>query len=117
MQIEQRQTGEVTILELAPARTGDFSTELFRPQLESVIEESGENILLDISRMPWINSTQLGLLIFAHRLMEDKGGRLAMVGANDRVRDLMKVVGVIDSWHLYETEEAALDFLQKGGKA
>ena len=117
MQIQQREAAGVTVLELSPAHTGDFSTELFRPQLQSVLEEGGDQILLDISRMPWINSTQLGLLIFAHRLMDDKGGRLAMVGANDRVRDLMKVVGVIDAWHLYETEEAALDFLQQDGKA
>lgn len=117
MQIQQRQAGQVSILELSPAHTGDFSTELFRPQLESVIEEGGDAILLDISRMPWINSTQLGLLIFAHRMVDDKDGRIAMVGANQRIRDLMKVVGVIDAWHLYETEEAALDFLSQDGKA
>jgi anti-anti-sigma factor len=117
MQIHQREAAGVTVLELSPAHTGDFSTELFRPQLENVIAEGGDEILLDISRMPWINSTQLGLLIFAHRMVEDKKGRIAMVGANDRIRDLMKVVGVIDSWHLYETEEAALDFLTQGGKA
>ncbi len=117
MQIQQRQVGEVAVLELSPAHTGDYSRELFRPQLESVLAEGNRLILLDISRMPWINSTQLGLLIFAHRLVEEKKGRLALVGANERIKDLMRVVGVLDAWHVYETEEAALDYLRQGGHA
>ncbi len=117
MQIQQRQVGDVTVLELSPARTGDYSRKLFRPQIESILEEGVRRILFDVSRMPWINSTQLGLLIFAHRLVEERGGRIALIGANDRIKDLMKVVGVLGSWHVYETEEAALDFLRQGGHA
>ncbi len=117
MQINQRRVGEVTVLELSPAHTGDFSNELFRPQIESVLAEGARRILFDLSRMSWINSTQLGLLIFAHRLMDEQKGKTALVGANDRIRDLMKVVGVLSSWHLYESEEAALDFLRQDQKA
>ena len=117
MRIKQRQAGEVTVLELSPAHTGDYSKELFRPQIESVITEGNHLILFELSRMPWINSTQLGLLIFAHRLVEESRGRLALVGANERIKDLMKVVGVLGSWHVYETEEAALDYLTRGEHA
>ena len=117
MQIQQRQVGNITVLELSPAHTGDYSKELFRPQIESVLADGHNLILFDISRMPWINSTQLGLLIFAHRLVEEAKGKLALAGANDRIKDLMKVVGVLGSWHVYETEEAATDYLTQGKHA
>ncbi len=117
MQIKQRRAGEVSILELSPAHTGDYSNELFRPQIESVLAEGTKCILFDLSRMTWINSTQLGLLIFAHRLMDEQKGKLALTGANARIRDLMKVVGVLGSWNVYENEEAALDFLRQDQSA
>jgi len=109
--------GEVNVLELAPSRTGDYSQDLFRPQVDSLLEEGGRRFLFDLSRMAWINSTQLGLLIYAHRAIDEKQGRTALSGANARIKDLLKVVGVIDSWHVYESEEAALDFLQGEQKA
>ena len=108
MQIRQRHAGEIIVLELSPSHSGDFASELFRPQIESILAEGVTRILFDLSRMSWINSTQLGLLIFAHRLMDEKKGKMALVGMNDRVRSAFEITRLDQFFAIHTSIEEAL---------
>jgi len=108
MAFEQRTEGEVTILDLTPALVTDVSKELFQLTVESLLANGRDQILLNLEELRWMNSYALGLLVAGHRAVEEQGGRMALCGANDRVQEMLKVVGLSQVWKIYDTEADAL---------
>ena len=108
MSFEQRTHGDVTILDLTPAIVTDVSKELFQLTIESLVASGRTQVLLNLSDLRWMNSYALGLLVAAHRAVEDQGGRMALVGANERVSEMLKVVGLSQVWNVYADESTAL---------
>lgn len=116
MRISEHSTNHVTILDLQTPLTGDFSQQLFVPQIEAMIEEGKTRFVFNLTDLPWINSTGIGLLVGARRKIDEAGGRVVLAGVNDRMRDILKVVGLLAMWELYDDVTAALDsFPLEGG--
>ncbi len=120
MRLTQRDEEGLAVLDVDPPATGDYSRELFLPQIESLLAEGERFILLNISRLRWINSTDIGLLVAAHRKVEELNGRFLIVGPNRRIKELMRVVGMLKLWEVFESEDDARAALEKtereGGK-
>lgn len=47
--------------------------------------------VLDLERVPWINSRGLGRLVELWRSIEATGGRLALVCGSDRIRNILRI--------------------------
>jgi anti-anti-sigma factor len=52
------------------------------------------SVVLDLARVPYIDSTRLGELIAVHVTVSRAGGRLALAGATDRITELLTVAGL-----------------------
>ncbi len=108
MRISEHSTDSVTILELLTPLTGDFSQQLFVPQIENMLEDGRRHFVFDMTELAWINSTGIGLLVGARRKIEDAGGRAVLAGVNDRVKDILKVVGLLAMWDVYPDPQRAV---------
>jgi anti-sigma B factor antagonist len=114
MRISEHSTDDVTILDLLTPLTGDHSRRLFVPQIEALLAEGRKLLVLNMEQMNWLNSTGVGSLVSAHRKVEEMGGRIVIASPNERVRDIMKVVGLAAVWSVYPTvEEAVASFEQQ----
>jgi anti-sigma B factor antagonist len=51
-------------------------------------------VVLDLARVPYIDSTRLGELIAAHVTVTRNGGRLVVAGATSHITNLLKVAGL-----------------------
>ena len=109
MSIPQRSVGDVTVLDLTPQLTTDITKDLFRLKIDSLLANDLRRIVLNLSALNWINSYGIGLLVAAYRAVSDQGGRIVLAGANDRVKDLLRVVGLDKRWDIYEEESAAVE--------
>ncbi len=47
--------------------------------------------LLDLERVPWVNSRGLGRLVELWRGIDAAGGRLAVVCSSDRIRNILRI--------------------------
>lgn len=112
MSFEQRTEGEVTILDLTPALVTDVSKDLFQLSIESLLTNGRDQILLNLKELRWMNSFALGLVVAAHRSVDEHGGRMALCSPNDRVLEMLKVVGLSQVWEIHDTEDAALASFQ-----
>lgn len=116
MRISEHSTQDVTILDLLSPKSGDYSHQLFVPQVESMIEEGKTRYVFDLSELPWIDSTSIGLLVGARRKIEEAGGRVVLASVNDRIKGILEVVGLLAIWEVYaNVDQAVASFASRNG--
>jgi anti-sigma B factor antagonist len=90
--------------------TGEIDVETAGSLSESVTEALAQapRVLLDLSAVTFIDSTGLGVLVRAHRAAEARGGFFAVVHPTPQTRKLVRVLGLDQLLHVYDTHEQAL---------
>lgn len=93
MQINKELNGNALTLAVA----GRLDT-VTAPELEKELQsslESAETLTLDFSKLDYISSAGLRVLLSAHKVMSRKGG-MKVTGANEVVREVFDVTGFAD---------------------
>ena len=93
MNITKKMNG--TALEIAAEGRLDTMT---APELEASLKESldsANTLTLDFSKLDYISSAGLRVLLSAHKTMSSKGG-MKVVNANEIVREVFDVTGFSD---------------------
>ena len=93
MTINAKQNG--TTLEIALEGRLDTMT---APELEAELKKSmdgAESLVLDFSKLDYISSAGLRVLLFAHKAMSSKGG-MKVKNVNEIVREVLDVTGFSD---------------------
>jgi anti-sigma B factor antagonist len=109
VQIEEQEISGITVLHLSAPREGEFSRELFLPQIDSILDAGARRIVVNLEGMRWLNSTAIGLLLAAHRAAERVGATMVMAGANRRIREIMKITGMLQLWKSYPSVGNAVE--------
>ena len=69
-------------------------------QLQTAIRaQTADTLVLDLHAVPYIVSAGLGAIVNAHVSAQKRGGKVLLIGVNDRVRsllDLTKVTSVLN---------------------
>jgi len=66
-------------------------------------------LVLDLAELEFIDSTGIGVLVWAHQECLERGRQLAVSGCGPRVRRVLNVYGVARRLRLYESAEQALE--------
>jgi anti-sigma B factor antagonist len=78
-------------------------------------EEKAATVILDLSEVPYIDSSGLGSLVSAYVSRQKAGRRVALSGVNERVLKLFEITRVESLFLIFETLDHALAAL--GGAA
>ncbi len=73
----------------------------------AVRAEKAPTVILDLSQVPYIDSTGLGSVVNAHISCINSGRHLAIVGISERVRTLFKLARLERVLAIYSTLEDA----------
>ena len=105
LDVEDRADHSVVIAtgEIDAATAGDVTTAIAGP-----LAQGRPTVLLDFSGVTFIDSTGLGMLVRAHRAAEARGGFFAVVHPTPQTRKLVRVLGLDQLLHVYDTHEQAL---------
>ena len=79
---------------------------LFRFQ-EAWRGAQGTNLIFDLSGVSYMDSSAIGSLVNAHVSCSNRGTRMAVVGVNDRVKQILTVTKVASLFKFYEDMQAA----------
>jgi len=71
------------------------------------VAAGAKSVVLDLSRVPYIDSTRLGELIAAHVTVSRQGGRLVVAGATSHISNLLKVAGLEGIFESFATAAEA----------
>ena len=73
------------------------------PELESEIKSIPDDIaelVLDFSKLDYISSAGLRVLLYAHNFMDERGGKMTIKSATKGILEVFEITGFIDILHI-----------------
>ena len=114
MKIQQKEQYGAVILELNGKLTGGPESETFRNIFKTLIDEDKKNVIVNLRKVDWINSTGLGILISGYTSLRNAGGDLVLCNVGDRIDSILYVTKLNLLFQAFESEEAASQHFKKG---
>lgn len=108
MQIEERQVGEVMILDLKGKVTLGEGDEVLKDKINSLILQNKKRILLNLADVPYIDSAGLGEIVRTYTTVSRQGGQLKLVNLTKRITDLLMITKLLTVFETFDSEQEAL---------
>lgn len=81
----------------------------FNEELKELISKKKLNVVVNLSKVKFMNSSGLGIMIQGLTSMRNAGGDMKLCGATDRVQSLLMVTKLVSVFDNYRTEEEAIN--------
>lgn len=111
--------GDVLIV-MPTGNVEELSWELIEQAAEIVMQpiRSAENpsVLFDLSQIKYMGSVFLSLILRCYKHVKSRRGELALCGANQMAKELLRITALDTLWPIYESREEALMTLQSDGE-
>lgn len=107
MKIEQRDVGDVTVIDVRGRLTMNDGHGLLRTQVDSLSERGRSRVVLNVAELKYLDSACLGEIINAHISLARRGGALRLVGIPDHLRELLTLAGLQGIFETFPDEAAA----------
>jgi len=98
----------VAILEMSGKLMGGPDAEAFDEVLKTVIHEGCRNVIVNMEKVKWVNSTGLGILISGYTTLKKSGGELKLLKVSDRIENIFIVSKLFTVFESYQDEEEAV---------
>ncbi len=108
MKLLDRQENDVTIIELKGNIMGGKDDSLFYDKLRDLIGQNRKKIVIDLSKVDWINSRGLGILISGLTTMRNNDGELKLAAIAEKVKSLLILTRLITAFEDYDSVEEAV---------
>jgi anti-anti-sigma factor len=112
MNIEARCCQGVALACLQGRLDGTGADELGR-YLEGASPPEGESLVLDLTKVVYLSSAGLRVIVATSRKLRRAGGTLALAGLQPYCRNVLEIVGVSETVHVFDTVPEAVAFCQR----
>ncbi len=82
-------------------------------QLRDLRDQGKKNVVVDLSRVKFMNSSGLGMLISGMTSMRNGGGDLRLANVADRIQSLLVITKLITVFKHYDSVEEAAESFEK----
>ena len=107
MQIENSVEDLIGVLSLSGRLTVNDQPGVLKDAVTDLVRRGARHVILDLSRVGYIDSTRLGELIAAHVSISRNGGRLMLAATPPRVVELLTLSSLADVFEQFHTVEDA----------
>jgi anti-sigma B factor antagonist len=109
MIVEKRRIEDHVLLRLEGVIKLGESAEFLAQTLERSLAEDEGDVLVDFSRINYIDSTGIGEMVGFLAKFRDAERKLILINPSDRIRRLLQAASLDELFPTYETVEAALE--------
>ena len=109
MKLSVRKTDSVAILDVSGKLMGGPDADVFKTTIRNLLDEGFKNVVVNMSHVPFINSTGLGILISAYTTLRKEDGVLKLANVTERIDSLLMITKLGTIFETYSSEEMALD--------
>ena len=108
MEINPRTNGTVTILDLRGNLTIGSGEEELTLMITGLLRDGQRDLLLNLSEVPFIDSSGIGGLIKSFSRVKSDGGKLKLLNPSKAARQLLSITGLLSVIEVFDDEETAL---------
>jgi len=98
----------VVIIELKGKIMGGPDATLLNDKLHELIDSGQNKVIVDLSKVNWMNSSGLGILIGGLTTLRNNEGDLKLSGVTERIENLLIITKLITVFETFETLEEAV---------
>ena len=99
---------KVKVLHLNERRLDTHIAPDLKAELLILLDQGPHNVLVDLKKVGYADSSGLGALLFGLRQAKAKGGLLKIMGTQHRVLSLIRIAQLEGVLQNFETEEEAI---------
>ena len=108
MKFSTRRIGEVVVIDVdGKILLGEGDVEIKRT-VDDLLKKGKKNILLNLAKVPYLDSAGLGEIIRCYTTLRKSGGSFRLLSPNQRIIDLLTITKLLNVFDWYDNEEAAL---------
>ena len=108
MKINVRTNGDVTVVDLNGKITIGEGDVILRDSLDKILKEDAKKILLNLSRVSYMDSAGIGELVACYKRAREKGGELKLLNPSGKVYDLLQLTKLEEIFETYRDEDEAI---------
>jgi anti-anti-sigma factor len=107
MEIAVRELKGVHLLEVRGRLTIGESSEQLNDALQSVVQKGGRKVIVNLNRVPQIDSSGISSLVRISIQLAREGGALHLVCGVGRVRDSLTVTRLVEAIPTFDSDSSA----------
>lgn len=104
--IETRPGHPLSVVDLA-GELDVYQAPRLRERLEALVGSGDSRLILDLTRVEYIDSTGLGTLVALRKLAIARGGELRLLCPNPSIRRVFEITGLLPVFPFFDDEPAA----------
>ena len=109
LNINERQAGDVTVLDMSGKVTIGEGSVALRTAIRRLLEEGKKRILLNLSGVSYVDSSGIGELVSSYTAINKEGGQLKLLNLTQKIQDLLAITKLLTVFDVYENETEALN--------
>ena len=76
----------------------------FRDEIEQQLQDGNNNLIIDLTDVPLLDSTALGVIIITFQVLQKSGGKLVLLNPQKAVSSVLEVTRLTSILEVYESE-------------
>ena len=108
MQIAERESGAVTVLDLSGKITMGEDGNLLKDKLQSLLHQGKKNILFNLAQVSYVDSAGLGAIVMAYTTVTREGGALKLLNVTKKLQDLLSITKLLTVFETFDSEGEAI---------
>jgi len=108
MEIDERTSGDVKILDLKGRITLGEGDELLKDKINSLLHQGCRKLLLNLEGVPYVDSAGLGEIVRTYTTVSRQGGSLKLLNLTKRIKDLLSITKLLTVFESYDSESEAV---------
>ena len=109
LEISRREKEGITLLDMkGPLTMGEAATSL-RETLRGLVAEGRGNVVLNLAKVDYIDSTGLGAMMMCYTVLRRGSGRLVLLNLNRRHVELLVLTKLSTIFEMFDDEQQAVN--------
>ena len=108
MTIQERVVGSVVILDLDGKLVLGDGDALLKDKVHSLVFQGRKQILLNLGKVAYVDSSGLGALVATSVTAKNNGGEIKLLSLTKRLHDLLSISKLVTVFDCYDSEPEAL---------
>ena len=108
MAIKEKIVKDIAVIALSGNLMGGKDTQAVHERVKALIADDVKKVVIDLSKVKWVNSQGIGVLMACFTSLAKENGALRLAGVTEKVKSILMITQIISFFDTYETADRAL---------
>ena len=108
MAVKKKIQGDVGVLQVNGKLMGGEESREVHEAVKSLLADGFKKVVIDVSKVKWLNSSGLGMLISCLTSVNSAEAKLKIAGATEKIESVFMITKLITVFDNYETTDRAV---------